>query len=46
MSKQVDANDLVNGLLETVAQQAKEIALLRVQLSFALADEAPEESDD
>lgn len=46
MSKQADANDLVNGLLETVAQQAKEIALLRVQLSVALTDDEEVKSDD
>lgn len=32
MNDQLDVNDLVNGLLEQVAQQAKEIAVLRAHL--------------
>lgn len=31
----VDVNDLVNGLLDQVASQAREVALLRVQLALA-----------
>jgi hypothetical protein len=42
MSKQIDVNELVNGLLDQVAQQAKEIAMLRVHLAIATKDDAEE----
>lgn len=41
MSEQIEVNDLVNGLLDQIANQAKEIAMLRVQLAVALK---PQES--
>lgn len=35
MSSQLDINDVVNGLLDQIAQQARQIAMLNVQLQIA-----------
>lgn len=35
MSDQIDVNDLVNGLLDQISTQARELAVLRVQLTLA-----------
>ncbi len=42
MSKQIDANELINGLIDQIGEQAKEIALLKVQLSIHLKSEESE----
>jgi len=36
MNNQMDANELINGLLGQVGDQAKEVAMLKVQLVHAL----------
>jgi hypothetical protein len=41
----LDANEAINGLLVTVGEQAKEIALLKVQLSAYLKAENEENED-
>lgn len=38
-----NVNELINGLLEQIAQQAKENALLKVQLTLATREVAGEE---
>jgi hypothetical protein len=35
MTDQMDVNDLVNGLLDEVAEQARQLALLKIQLAVA-----------
>jgi RNA-binding protein YhbY len=42
----MDANDLINGLLEQIAEQSKEIALLKVHLAGALREQQTEEAPD
>lgn len=45
MSDQIDVQDIVNGLLNQVGEQAKEIALLRIQLQIAVAKAPVEEGE-
>lgn len=46
MEKTIDVNDMVNGLLECIANQAKEVALLKVQLALlSKTEDAGEEEE-
>lgn len=46
MSNELNVNELLNGLLDQISQQAREIALLRVQLALATREVAEEEDAD
>lgn len=39
MEKSIDVNDMVNGLLDCIGTQAREIALLKVQLTLLTQNE-------
>lgn len=46
MNEQLDVNDLVNGLLEQIGAQAKEIAILKAHLAAAQKVAPAKEGDD
>lgn len=46
MNSQLDANDLVNALLEQIGSQAKEIAILKAHLAQAVSAQETETPTD
>jgi len=42
MSSQIDANQVINALLQEVGEKAQEIAMLKVQLTVALQNQKEE----
>lgn len=46
MAKQIDVNDLVNGLLEQIGNLSKENAMLKVQVTFLTPTEEQEPGGD